>query len=75
MIKKLTKHGNSYALVIDKPILELLHITPETPLELSTDGQAIVLAPVRDPEDEAKFQDALAMIHSHFGRAMARLAE
>jgi len=75
MIKKLTKHGNSYALVIDKPILELLHITPETPLELSTDGQAIVLAPVRDPEDEAKFQDALAMIHSRFGRAMARLAE
>ena len=75
MIKKLTKHGNSYALVIDKPILELLHITPETPLELSTDGQAIVLAPVRDPEDEAKFQDALAMIHSCFGRAMARLAE
>ena len=24
MIKTLTKHGNSYALVIDKPILELL---------------------------------------------------
>jgi hypothetical protein len=24
MVKNLTKHGNSYALVIDKPILELL---------------------------------------------------
>ena len=26
MIKTLTKHGNSYALVIDKPILDLLNI-------------------------------------------------
>ncbi len=33
MIKKLTRHGNSMALVIDKPILELLHIERDTPLE------------------------------------------
>ena len=31
MIKKLTKHGNSVALVIDRPILELLKIDVETP--------------------------------------------
>lgn len=75
MIKKLTKHGNSYALVIDKPILELLRITPETPLELRTDGHAIVLAPVRAAEEDEKFQEALAMVHSRFGNAMKRLAE
>ena len=28
MIKTLTKHGNSYALVIEKPILELLRNRP-----------------------------------------------
>jgi hypothetical protein len=28
MVKKLTKHGNSLALVIDRPILELLRIDP-----------------------------------------------
>ena len=28
MTKTLTKHGNSYALVIDKPILELIFSTP-----------------------------------------------
>ena len=33
MIKTLTKHGNSYALVIEKPILELLRVTPDTPFE------------------------------------------
>ncbi len=39
MLKKLTKHGNSLALVIDRPILELLNIDPDTPLDVSTDGR------------------------------------
>jgi antitoxin component of MazEF toxin-antitoxin module len=75
MIKNLTKHGNSYALVIDKPILELLRVDPETPFEIVTDGQCLVLAPVRDAEEEGKFEEALAMVHKRFGRAMRRLAE
>jgi antitoxin MazE len=75
MIKTLTKHGNSYALVIDKPILEILRVSPETPFEIVTDGQCLVLSPVRDKHDEKKFQDALDMVHRRFGRAMKRLAE
>src|ERR1017187_10877531 len=38
MLKKLTKHGNSLALVIDRPILDLLKIEPGTTLDVSTDG-------------------------------------
>ena len=75
MIKTLTKHGNSYALVIEKPILELLRASPETSFEIVTDGQCLVLTPVRDSEDEKKFQNALDMVHKRFGRAMKRLAE
>ena len=75
MVKNLTKHGNSYALVIDKPILELLRATPETPFEIMTDGQSLVLTPVRDPAEQRKFEDALEMVHKRFGRAMKRLAE
>lgn len=75
MIKTLTKHGNSYALVIDKPILELLRVSPETQFEIMTDGQSLVLTPVRDPAEEKEFQDALDMVHKRFGRAMKRLAE
>ena len=42
MVKTLVKHGNSWALIIDKPILELLNITPDTPLEISTrDGKSL----------------------------------
>jgi antitoxin MazE len=75
MLKTLTKHGNSYALVIDKPIIELLRISPETPFEVITDGQCLVLSPVRDPAEEKKFSNALEMVHKRFGRAMKRLAE
>ena len=46
MIKKLTVIGNSYGLVIDRSILELLDITPETELELSTDGTRLIIEPV-----------------------------
>ena len=43
MVKYLTKHGNSFALVIDRPILDLLKIRPADPLEVTTDGQRIVV--------------------------------
>lgn len=75
MTKMLTKHGNSYALVIDKPILELLRATPETPFEIVSDGRCLVLTPVRDQGEERKFQQALERVHSRFGRAMKKLAE
>ena len=75
MVKTLTKHGNSYAMVIDRAILDLIQATPETPFEIVTDGKSLVLTPVRDPEQERKFDEALAMVHERFGWAMKKLAE
>ena len=75
MTKSLVKHGNSYALVIDKPILELIRATPETQFEIVTDGQALVLTPVRDKTQDKKFQESLEMVHKRFGRALKKLAE
>jgi antitoxin component of MazEF toxin-antitoxin module len=75
MIKKLTKHGNSYALVIDKPVLDLLKIQPETLLEITTDGQTLIVSPARDPQRKAKFQAALEETNRRYGRALKRLAD
>ncbi len=75
MIKKLTKHGNSYALVIDKPVLELLNIDPASPLEITTDGQTLVVSPVRDPKRKARFEATLAETNQRYKRALKRLAE
>lgn len=47
MIKKLSAVGNSLGLIIDRPILDLLDITKDTPLEVRTDGDALIIRPVR----------------------------
>tara|TARA_R110000782_G_scaffold20675_3_gene55777 strand:- start:6066 stop:6293 length:228 start_codon:yes stop_codon:yes gene_type:complete len=75
MIKTLTKHGNSHALIIDKAILELLKAGPDTPFEVVSDGRSLVLTPVREPDAEQRFNAALESVHQRFGRAMKKLAE
>ena len=75
MIKKLTKHGNSLAVVIDRAVLDLLKIDADTPLEISTDGQVLVISPVRDEAHRDKFQRALEAANKKYGRALKRLAE
>ena len=47
MIKHLTRHGNSLALVLDRGVLGLLEIGVKTPLAVSTDGTSLVITPVR----------------------------
>ncbi|MDO8684788.1 MAG: AbrB/MazE/SpoVT family DNA-binding domain-containing protein [Armatimonadota bacterium] len=74
MIKRLTKHGNSMALVIDRGILDLLNISTDTLLEISTDGQALVITPVRDEARRKRFEDALKQTNQNYGRALKRLA-
>lgn len=75
MQKTLTRHGNSYALVIDKPILELLKISPDTPLELVTNGDTLLVRPVRDTERQERLEKTLDKINRRFGRALKKLAE
>lgn len=75
MIKRLTRHGNSLALVIDRGVLEMLRIDPETPLALTTDGQSLVITPVRDATRQKRFRAALAKVNRRYGRALRRLAE
>jgi antitoxin component of MazEF toxin-antitoxin module len=75
MVKKLTRHGNSLALVFDKPILDLLNISADTPLKVSTDGKSLVVSPMADQEEEALFRTALKKVHKRYGRTLKALAE
>ena len=47
MRKKLTRTGNSLALVLDKRLLDRVGIDADTPLDVSTNGQVIDLATER----------------------------
>lgn len=75
MTKSLVKHGNSYALVIDKPILEMLDIDADTPLELTTNGDVLLVSPVRDAARQKRLHKALDKINRKYGDDLRRLAE
>lgn len=47
MIKKLTKYGNSQALIIDKPILALIGIDKNSQLKITTDGRSLIITPLK----------------------------
>jgi len=75
MVKKLTKHGNSLALVIDKPVLELLKIEADTLLEISTDGHSLVIEPVRDSKQKKNLRKSMDKANRKYGEALRNLAK
>ena len=74
MIKRLTKHGNSLALIIDRSILKLLRIDTETPLSITTDGECLVISPTRAGR-QRRFRRAVEKVNTRYARALKRLAE
>lgn len=75
MIKTLTRHGNSYALVIDKPILDLLKIDPETPLEITTDGHSLTVTPAQNRGKTEKLAAASKTMHGKYAETFRKLAK
>lgn len=75
MIKKLTKHGNSLALVMERGVLDLLDINADTPLDISTDGEVLIISPIRDEKRRKQFEAAVAETNRKYGRALKKLAD
>ncbi len=75
MIKKLKKHGNSLALVIERSVLDLLDINADTSLDITTDGQILIISPIKDEQHRGKFKDALEKTNQKYGRMLKRLAD
>lgn len=69
-IKHLAKVGNSYAIRLDRALLEVLDITEDTPLkiEISTiSGNQIIITPIEPEMDErsAEFEKAFQEAYEH----------
>ncbi len=74
MVKTLIRHGNSLALIIDKPVLDLLKITEETPLEIEThDGKSLQIRPLAG--GKADIRKALALTNKKFGKTLRNLSK
>lgn len=75
MIKTLTKHGNSQALIFDRTLTQLLRIDETTPLELRVEGDRLVITPLRQVDRETQIERLLERTNRKYGRALKKMAE
>jgi antitoxin component of MazEF toxin-antitoxin module len=75
MRKRLTKTGNSLALVLDRKLLDATGIDADTALEVSTAGDVIVISRVRNRGRAARLKSIAADAHRRYGGVFKRLAE
>jgi antitoxin component of MazEF toxin-antitoxin module len=75
VIKKLQKHGNSQALVIDKALMEALGITESTPLQISVSGHSLIVTPVDVGIGRQAVAEAIKELRPKYGRMLKNLAE
>ena len=75
MIKKLTRTGNSIALVLDKPLLEELGLDENAEVEVSTNGQVIVITPKRSAARDRRFRNAADKVNRKYVGLFKRLSE
>ena len=74
MRKKLSAVGNSLGLLIEKPILELLRIDRDTELDVQTDGDRLIIEPVRNERKKRIAASSKRVIARH-DRTFRKLAK
>jgi antitoxin component of MazEF toxin-antitoxin module len=74
MTKRLIQHGNSAALVIEKPILQLLGIDFDSELEVVTDGKNLIISPLKSKEAESDLLASLSRVNRNHGQTLEKLA-
>jgi len=74
MVKHMSRIGNSLGVIIDRPILDLLKIDENTPLEVTTDGTSLHIQPVRESKAERVKKASRRVMAAHAGtlRKLAR---
>lgn len=75
MIKKLTKHGNSHAIIIDRTMMEQLGITPDSPLHILISGDAITIRPANVGIGEQAVDEGMDDIRAKYPGLLDRLSK
>ncbi len=75
MIRTLKPRGNSHALVIEKPLMEQLGITADTPLQLVVNGGSLIVTPMRVGIGTAKVDELMDELRQDYGPVWQKLAE
>jgi antitoxin MazE len=74
MIKKLTAIGSSLGIIIEQPILELLDIDQDTPLEVRTDGESLIIRPA-PREKRERVREAAERLMARHDETLKKLAQ
>ncbi len=69
MIKNLVKHGNSWAVIMDRPILDLLKLDRGSEVELTNDRTSIRISPMQWDDRDNKVRNARAKINARHARS------
>jgi antitoxin component of MazEF toxin-antitoxin module len=74
MVKTLQKVGNSYGILIDRPIMNLLRMEPGSAVEIEVlpDGSGLSIRPVSHKE---QVKQSTARMMTKHAKAMRKLAE
>jgi antitoxin component of MazEF toxin-antitoxin module len=75
MIKTLKKHGNSMALVIEKPLMEALGIQADTPLQVTLSGNTLMVTPTHVGVGQERVEQVLKKMRRRYGAMLKRLAD
>ena len=75
IIKKLTRQGNSAALIIDRTLLDLLDIDQETPLKLTVNGRRLTVEPLAPEEREQRVRAVSKRLIAKNAELYRRLAK
>jgi len=75
MIKNYVKHRNSWAVVIDRTILDVLNSDRDSQIEMTTDGKSIQIMPLEAGKGKAKVREARANVNAKHAKAFKKLAK
>ena len=74
-VKKLTRQGNSAALIVDRSLMELLDIDADTPLKLTVEGRRLIVEPLAEEERAGKFKKVMEKTGRKNAELFRRLAK
>ena len=75
MTRTLQKHGNSQALVIEKPLMEAMGITMETKLEITVNGDGMTIRPANVGVDRETMTASLEKLYPRYEQMLRNLAK
>ncbi|MBK9215872.1 MAG: AbrB/MazE/SpoVT family DNA-binding domain-containing protein [Chloracidobacterium sp.] len=75
MMKNLVAIGNSLGIIIEKPILDLLRIERDTPLEVRTDGDRLIIEPLTNEAREKRLRSAVKRVMKNHDETLRKLAQ